>query len=185
MRRRILIACAWAPVALAGCGGAGDEPPKPAGRVRLQVTAPPDGALVRGETVDVRGRVSPPTGQVLVLGRPALVTRGSFVVTVPLEPGANVVDLAASAGRRTPAFAALRITRDVFVPVPDLAGIVEHDVEATLQPLGLKASIRRGGDIFELLRSGPRAVCEQQPPPGERVRRGQTVSVVVAKRCAG
>lgn len=185
MRRRILIACVWAPLALAGCASAGDPPTKPAGRVHLQVTSPPDGALVLGETVDVRGRVSPATGHVLVLGRPALVAQGSFVVTVPLEPGANVVDVAASAGRRTPAFAALRITRDVLVSVPDLAGIVEDDVAGALQPLGLTASVRRGGGIFDLLRSGPRAVCEQHPAAGQRVRRGDTVRVIVAKRCGG
>jgi hypothetical protein len=179
------MACACAAIALAGCGSAGDAPPKPAGRVRLQVTSPPDGALVRGETVDVRGRVSPATGQVLVLGRPALVVRGSFIVSVPLEPGANVVDVAASAGRRTPAFAALRVTRDVFVSVPDLAGVVEDDVAGALQPLGLTASVRRGGGILDLLRSGPRVVCEQHPRAGERVRRGRTVRVVVAKHCAG
>jgi hypothetical protein len=186
MRRRILIAGALATATLAGCGGSGGERTTQApGRVRLQVTAPADGAVVRGDTVDVRGRVSPADAQVRVLGRPALVTRGDFTVVVPLDPGANVVDVAASAGRRTPAFTALRVTRDVTVTVPDLTGFVEDDLAAELDPLGLTASVQRAGGILEALRSGDRVVCEQRPRAGSRVRRGRAVRVLVAKHCPG
>jgi len=186
MRAGILIAGACAAAALAGCatGGRNGEPPEP-GRVRLEVTAPPDGASVRGGTIDVRGRVSPANAQVRVLGRPALVTEGRFTVVVPIEPGANVVDVAASAGRRTPAFTALRVTRDIVVTVPDLAGVAEAGLAAELDPLGLTASVRRAGGILEALRPGERAVCEQRPPAGARVLRGRTVRVLVAKDCPG
>lgn len=186
MRSAILLAAGSAAFVLGGCGG-DDQPgssPVP-GRVSVQVTAPGDGALVRGGTVDVRGRVSPASAQVRVLGRPALVTAGRFTVVVPLEPGPNVVDVAATAGRRRPAFTALRVTRDILVTVPDLGATAEEDLEAQLEPLGLRASIERAGGILEALRSGSRLVCEQRPAAGERVRRGRTVQVLVAKRCPG
>lgn len=184
MRPRILTGSCCAALVLAGCGGGdGAAALQNPERVRLEVTAPPDGALVEGATVDVRGRVSPERAQVRVLGRPALVTGGRFTVVIPLEPGTNVVDVAASAGGRTPAFAALRVRRDVSVSVPDLAGVPEEQVESLLGPLDLLASVRRGGGILDGLRSGPRVVCDQQPGAGSRVRRGRTVRVLVAKRC--
>lgn len=183
MRFGILIGAACAAAASVGCAGGGDAPAEPPERVRLDVSAPSDGALVRGGTVDVRGRVSPATADVSVLGRPALVTDGRFSVVVPLEPGVNVVDVAASARRRTPAFTALRVTRDVLVTVPDLAGVVEDELERRLEPLGLRASVQRDGGILDALRSGAPAVCDQEPSAGTRVRRGRTVRVLVAKRC--
>ncbi|MEY2513888.1 MAG: hypothetical protein QOJ89_1246 [bacterium] len=183
MRRASLIGAACAATVLCGCGGGGDPPAPPRERVQLQVTAPADGTVVRGGTVDVRGRVSPPSADVSVLGRPALVAGGSFTVVVPLRPGVNIVDVAASARIRRPAFAALRITRDVRVTVPDLTGVAEDDVGARLQALGLEADITRGGGILDVLRSGQVAVCEQEPAGGTRVRRGSAVRVVVAKRC--
>ena len=183
MRRASIIGCACAAAVLSGCGGGDDAPPPPRERVVLQVTAPGDGTVVRGGTVDVRGRVSPSSADVTVLGRPALVSGGSFTVVVPLRPGVNIVDVAASARNRRPAFAALRVTRDVRVTVPDLLGVVEDDVGTRLQPLGLEAEVTRGGGILDVLRPGAPAVCTQQPPGGTRVRRGSTVRVVVAKRC--
>jgi len=184
MRRATLIAVVGsAVVLLAGCGGRGEGAPAPLERVRLQVTAPSDGALVRGGTVDVRGRVTPSTAQVVVLGRPALVADGRFTVVVPLQPGVNVVDIAASARRRTAAFAALRVTRDVLVSVPDLTGVEEDDLDARLEDSGLRASVERGGGLLDALLPGARAVCEQEPAPGTRVRRGRTVRVLVTRRC--
>jgi hypothetical protein len=182
VRPATFTAAACAAVLLAGCGG--DDPPAAAAeRVRLEVAAPPDGAVVRGGTVDVEGSVSPASAEVAVLGRPALVSGGRFTVVVPLDPGVNIVDVAASAPRRRPAFAALRVTRDVLVTVPDLTGVPEDDLDGRLAPLGLHASVERDGDIFDVLRSGPRVVCEQDPADGARVRRGRAVAVVVAKRC--
>jgi hypothetical protein len=183
VRRASVIAAACVAAVLPGCGGGADPPAAPRERVRLQVTAPADGALVRGGTVDVRGSVSPPSADVAVLGRPALVTGGRFTVVVPLQPGVNIVDIAASARRRRPAFAALRVTRDVLVTVPDLTAVVEDDIAGRLDPLGLKADVQRDGGILDVLRPGPRAVCAQSPAAGARVRRGRTVRVIVAKSC--
>jgi len=175
------VACAAA--VLLGCGGAGGSPAPALERVRLRVEAPPDGLVVRGATVDVRGTVIPPSADVSVLGRPALVSEGRFTVVVPLRPGVTIVDVAASALRRRGAFAAIRVTRDVLVSVPDLAGVVEDDVQARLEPFGLEADITRDGAILDVLRPGDRVVCEQNPQSGARVRRGRVVQVVVAKRC--
>jgi len=184
MRSTILLAAAGVLLAASGCGGGdGGGSPAAPGRVSLEVIAPADGTLVRGGTVDVRGRVRPQSAQVRVLGRPALVMDGRFTVVVPLEPGPNVVDVAASAGRRRPAFTALRVTRDILVTVPDLTGTVEEELASELDPLGLRPSVERAGGLLEALRSGPRVVCEQQPAAGGRVRRGRTVQVLVAKRC--
>jgi hypothetical protein len=183
MARASVIVAACAAAVVAGCGGGADAPPAPRERVRLQVSAPADGAVVRGANVDVRGSVSPASADVSVLGRPALVTGGRFSAVVPLAPGVNIVDVAASARRRRPAFATLRVTRDVLVTVPDLTGVVEDDVQARLEALGLKADVQREGGILDVLRPGPRGVCVQDPEGGTRVRRGRTVRVIVAKSC--
>lgn len=169
---------------LGGCGGEdAEQPPRPLEPVRLLVTAPADTATVRGGNVDVRGRVSPAVSEVTVLGRPALVTAGRFSAVVPLEPGANVVDVIATAPRRAPALTALRVTRDVLVTVPQLVGVEEDELEAVLEPLGLRADVERGGGILDVLRPGTAAVCAQQPEAGTRVRRGRSVRVIVAKSC--
>lgn len=174
-----------AAVALAGCGrdDAGRAPAPSLQPVSLQVTAPADEAAVRGGNVDVRGRVSPAAAEVTVLGRPALVTEGSFTAVVPLEPGANVIDVIATAPRRRPALTALRVTRDILVTVPQLADLPEDELERVLEPLGLHAEVRRGGGILDALRSGEPVVCEQDPEAGTRVRRGGSIDVIVAKRC--
>lgn len=180
------LACALclAAVLVVGCGDdGGPAPPRALEPVRLQVTAPADRATVRGGTVDVRGRVSPAVSEVSVLGRPALVSEGRFTAVVPLEPGANVIDVIASAPRRRPALTALRVTRDILVTVPQLAGVEQDELVRVLEPLGLHAEVERGGGILDVLRSGPTVVCEQDPEAGTRVRRGRAVAVVVAKRC--
>jgi hypothetical protein len=181
--RPATLICCGALLALAGCGGDDPQPPRALAPVRLQITAPADEAVVRGGNVDVRGRVTPSIAEVTVLGRPALVTDGRFTAVVPLEPGANVVDVIATAPRRRPALSALRVTRDVLVTVPQLAGVEEDELERVLEPLGLRAEVERGGGILDVLRPGAAAVCEQDPEPGTRVRRGRAVLVVVAKSC--
>ena len=136
--------------------------------MRLQITAPADGAT--------RARAGPPTcaaacrrasSAVTVLGRPALVTDGRFTVVVPLEPGINVIDVMATAPRRLPAMTALRVTRDVLVTVPELTGLLEDELDARLEPLGLRADVERGGGLFDVLRPGEPRVCEQEPRAGD------------------
>ena len=178
-----VVAVALAGVVVGCGGGAGGPPAQPTKHVRLEVTAPSDGATVRRGTADVRGSVSPRAAAVTVLGRPALVTDGRFTVVVPLEPGINVIDVMATAPRRLPTLTAVRVTRDILVSVPDLEGVLEDELEARLEPLGLHADVQRGGGLFDVLRAGKPAVCEQEPEAGARVRRGREVRVLVAKRC--
>jgi Glucodextranase, domain B/PASTA domain len=178
----LVIACL---AAAAGCGGGGDKhvqrPPSPVG---LTVSAPNDQATVRAETVEVRGTVSPANAAVQVLGQRAAVSGGgTFTATVALQPGANVIDVMATASGRAAALTAFRVTRDVPVIVPDLGGKSADDVRKTLGDLGLKASVDESGGLLEPLLPGDPSVCTQDPGAGTQVRRGATVHVVVSKSC--
>ena len=75
----------------------------------------------------------------------------------------NVIDVIATAPRRLPTMTALRVTRDVLVTVPALEGVLEDEVEARLEPLGLAVDVERGGGLFDVLRAGEPRVCEQEP----------------------
>ena len=183
MRVAILTGAGLAILAIAGCGGDDPEPRKPEPRVRLEITAPADLATVRRGTVDVRGRVTPASATVRVLGRPALVSEGGFTVVVPLEPGANVVDVAATARGRRPALMAIRVTRDQRVAVPDLVGADEDEARSSLDRRGLEIAVENGGSFFDRFVPQSPAVCEQEPAAGARVPRGTVVRVVVARAC--
>jgi Glucodextranase, domain B/PASTA domain len=186
MRAALLIAtCLAIATGLAACGGADKPPPaKPQPPVALTIARPGDTATVDDGTVQVRGTVEPATAQVRVLGRPASVSGGAFSIDVPLEPGANVVDVIATAPRRTPLMTALRVTREILVAVPDLSGKGTDDAQSALEPLGLKLDARRGPDgLIDSLLPGDPKVCSQKPDPDTRVHKGTTVSVVVAKGC--
>lgn len=180
---RIVAGCAALAV-VGGCGGKDKPPPKPPRAVALTIEQPGDTATVQAGTVDVRGTVEPSTAQVRVLGRAASVSAGSFSVQVPLEPGANVVDVIASAPRRAPMLTAFRVTREVLVVVPDLAGQAVGDAEDSLKGLDLEIDARRGPDGFiDGLLPGAPKICTQRPGPGEKVHKGTTVTVVAAKGC--
>ena len=183
MRRQILVfACLAA--AAAGCGGDdGERTQRAAVPVSLGVSAPSDNAVVQSEAVEVRGTVEPADATVMVLGRSAAVDAGSFSAEVELEPGANVIDVVATARGRGPAMTAVRITRELPVDVPDLDGLEVQEVEDQLADAGLKADITERTNLIEELLPGEPAVCEQDPEPGTEVRRGTTVRVEVAKSC--
>jgi hypothetical protein len=175
---------AAAAVVASGCGG---DPETRASRslapVVLDVGAPPDSGVVRGDSVDVTGSVEPADAAVRVLGRPASVSGGTFTANVPLEPGANVIDIAATARGREPVLTALRVTREMPVAVPELDGATVEEAQERVEQAGLELEVEQGGGLFEELLGGEPAVCEQDPGAGEQVRRGTTVDVVVAKRC--
>ena len=151
--------------------------------MRLQVVAPADRQAVRAGNVDVRGTVSPPTAEVRVLGRPARVSGRRFTVVVPLDPGVNVIDVAATARGRSPSLTALRVTREQRVTVPAVQGMALDEVQASLVPLGLRVESESVGGILDALIPRPPRVCEQQPAAGSKVRRGTTVRVIVARAC--
>ncbi len=108
-------------LALAGCGG-DDPPPRDPAAVRLTIEAPADTATVKEDTVELRGRVSPARATVEVAGEAAPVSNGAFSKTVKLDEGVNVIDVSATMPGRSAAFAALRVTYDPRVTIPDLTG---------------------------------------------------------------
>ena len=129
------------------------------------------------------GSVSPAGASVLVLGRAAEVVDGSFTARVPLRPGANVIDLEATAGDREPALTALRVTRQMPIAVPDLSHLTPEDARARVARAGLHLRTENDGGLLEGILPGTPGVCSQHPDPGTEVRAGTTVTVLVAKRC--
>ena len=169
-------------IALAGCGGDDRPPPDPAA-VRLTVEAPADTSTVKEDSVEVRGRVQPARASVEVLGEAAPVSNGAFSATVKLEQGVNVIDVSASMPGRSAAFAALRVTYDPRVTVPDLSGVVDEEAAGRIEALGLEVQLEAVGGLFDELRSGPRRVCESDPPAGTVLDPGSTITLKTAKRC--
>jgi len=151
--------------------------------VKLTVASPNDTALVLGSKVRVSGSVNPSTARVQVQGRRAQVSGGRFSSEVPLEPGPNVIDVAATAANRSAALTAFRVTREQRVAVPDLVGAGVDDAERMTQRRGLTLETQRGGGFLDSLVPKGLGVCEQEPTAGSQVRRGSTVRVVVARAC--
>jgi len=152
--------------------------------VGLEVEAPVSADVVTGEEVDVSGSVEPDGATVSVLGQPARVVDGRFDVTVPLEPGANVIDVLASAGEREPAMQAVWVTRELPVPVPQLGGLEVGEAEEAVAQAGLELEVEeRSGGLLDDLFGSEATVCEQVPGDGTLVRPGSTVRVVAAPGC--
>lgn len=183
-RRPLLAALVAAAAALAGCGGEDERRAAPVPEpVVLAVSAPVDEALVREETVEVSGSVEPAGASVRVLGQPAAVSAGSFSASVPLEPGANVIDVVATAGEREPALSAVRVIREVPVEVPDLDGLEVEAAQEAVDGAGLELAVERGDGLLDDILPGEPAVCEQDPEPDTLVRPGSLVRVRVAENC--
>src|SRR5919108_3247440 len=95
--RAPVLAAVVALTALATACGDDPRPPRDEPKVKLELGSPADGAVVRSETVEIRGTVQPRGATVRVFGKEVAVDAGSFVAEVPLEPGANLIDVAAGA----------------------------------------------------------------------------------------
>ena len=167
-----------AAVAGAGCGG-GDSPEP----VSISLLSPADGVVVHEDAVEVRGRVRPGDARVLVAGRAATVRDGAFRGRVQLREGANVVDVGASADDARTAWAALRVSRETLVRLPDLEGTARGDAVKRLEGLGLRPTVDEGGGLLDRLLPGEARVCETQPGAGAELRRGATVRLAVSKTC--
>jgi hypothetical protein len=76
---------------------------------------------LEGDDVEISGTVVPARAHVHVLGNEVDASGGRFTASVPLEPGANIIDVAASADGRSPVVTAVRVVREMPVPVPDLS----------------------------------------------------------------
>lgn len=186
MRRLVVVFACLAAAAATGCGSGDGQKlaQRPATPVALRISSPTDMTTVRTETVKVTGTVVPAGAAVLVLGQKAPVSGGgTFAATVPLEPGANVIDVMASAAGHTAALTAFRVTREMPVTVPDLGGKTVDEVNQALGALGLQPDVEKGGGLIEDLLPGDPAVCQQDPDPGAQVKRGTKVHVVVSKSC--
>ena len=183
MRRSfLLLACLCA--AAAGCGGGDEERAQRAPlAVELDVDSPADNAVVRSDTVEVRGTVQPSGAAVMVLGRPADTVGGTFSSVVELQPGANVIDVIATARGRGPAMTAVRVTRELPVEVPDIGGLEVAEAEARLEESGLVLAPTIGGGLLDELLPGEPAACDQEPAAGTEVRRGTTVKAEFRKSC--
>ena len=181
MRAPALAAAVAALATLAACGDEPRERPGPV--VRLTLGAPADGVTVRSESVEIRGAVQPRAAQVRVLGRTVTVERGEFRTEVELEPGANVIDVAAGAQGRRPDFAAMRIVREVRVRVPDLVGGDADSAQEQLEGLGLSARTEDAGGFFDPILPGDPKVCEQRPRAGAEVQPGAEVTLRIARDC--
>ncbi len=169
-------------VLLASCGGT-EPAPRALAAVRLQVDAPVDTAVTQEAQVRVSGTVSPASATVLVGGEEATVSDGRFAKTVALQPGVNVVDVQAGAPRRPAAMTAVRVTREVPIAVPDVAGDAPDDAKTQLTDLGFSVEVRRGGGLLDEIVPGTIGVCGTDPEAGELVRPGSTVTVEVRKTC--
>jgi beta-lactam-binding protein with PASTA domain len=111
------------------------------------------------------------------------VDAGAWSAEVPLEKGANVVDVSASAEGRRPALAAVRIVRRVPIEVPDVEGEDPQAAVDELEALGLDTRVERGGGLLDDLLPATLGVCSTDPEPGTEVRVGTTVTLEVAKVC--
>jgi beta-lactam-binding protein with PASTA domain len=94
-----------------------------------------------------------------------------------------VIDVSATMPGRSSAFAALRVTYDPRVTIPDLTGVVDDEAADQIDKLGLEPQLEAVGGLFDELRTGPRRVCETDPPAGSTVDPGSPVTLKTAKRC--
>ena len=103
---------------------------------------------------------------------------------MPLEPGANLIDVAASAEGRRPTSPSLRIVREQRVPLPDVVGGDADTAQDQLEGLGLDGAI---GGRRRLLRPDPagrpEGVRDAARAPGAQVLPGSEVTLLVARDC--
>jgi len=177
------LAAAVALAALPAACGNDDEPPRREPVVKLQIGSPPDGDVVRSETVEIHGTVQPRGARIRVVGREIPVDGGSFHTEVPLEPGANLIDVSADARGRRPDFAVARIVYEQRLPVPELVGSDADTAQEQLEGLGLTVETEDAGGFFDSLLPGDPKVCELDPRAGTQVLPGSEVRMLVARDC--
>ena len=180
MSRRLLLLLA-AGLALSACGETPRAATQP--RVTLKLTAPDDGGTTRDERVEIRGTVSPGDASVRVGGEDAEVSGGEFVAEVELLPGGNVIDVAATASGRRPASDAVRVERDMRVPVPELVGLEVEPATDALKAAGLEPVEERAGSWIDRLLGGTIQVCAISPPAATLVEKGTRVVMQTAREC--
>jgi PASTA domain/Glucodextranase, domain B len=163
----------------------GDDPerPRPEPAVQLSLDGPRDGATLRDDHVEISGSVRPARAAVTVLGQDVSVDGGRFVTEVELEPGANLIDVAASAQERRPDFAALRLVFEQRVELPDVVGRDADTAQEELEGLGLEVSSEDAGGFLDPILPGDPKVCAMDPEAGRQVLPGSAVTLLVARDC--
>jgi hypothetical protein len=182
MRTLTLAAMAAIGLVAAGCGD-DPEPPRDEPTVRLTLTGPADAVVTRSGKVEVSGSVKPAAAAVRVLGRDVGVEGGEFRTEVELEPGANLIDVAASANGRRPDFAALRVVFEARVALPDVVGRDADTAQEELEALGLEVGAEDAGGLLDPILPGDPKVCEMQPEAATQVLPGSAVTLRVARDC--
>jgi PASTA domain/Glucodextranase, domain B len=182
MRTCTLAAVAAVALLVAACGE-DPEPPRAEPDVRLTLTGPADAEVMRSDTVEISGNVKPARAAVQVLGRDVAVDGGTFRTEVELEPGSNLIDVAASANGRRPDFAALRVVFEERVALPDVVGRDADTAQEELEGLGLEVKTEDSGGFLDPILPGDPKVCEMQPEAGVQVLPGTEVTVLVARDC--
>jgi glucodextranase-like protein/PASTA domain-containing protein len=171
-------------VLLCACGSGTTHPPPAVAPVKLTVSSPADQTRIDSSSTTISGTVSPRTARVLVVGR--LVkpdADGGFSAEVALVPGANLIDVIASARHARPAMTSLRITRYVLVSVPDVTGESPKDAAAAIHSAGLTPQIHSSGNPFGFLIPLRDQVCGQSPAGNAHVAPGSTVILDIGKVC--
>jgi len=181
--RTCTIAAVVAVALLASACGGDREPPRDEPDVQLTLTGPSDGATMRSDTVEITGSVKPARAAVQVLGKDVSVDGGDFTTEVDLEPGANLIDVSASANGRRPAFAALRVVLEQRVALPDVVGRDADTAQEELEGLGLDVKSEDAGGFLDPILPGDPKVCEMQPEAGAQVLPGSEVTMQVARDC--
>jgi Glucodextranase, domain B len=84
------------------CGSTTTTTTTSGGEVSVVVTSPTSGSVIAGDSVTVRGTVSPSTASVQVQGKPAAVGNGVFTGAAKLHGGKTTIDVIGSASGETP-----------------------------------------------------------------------------------
>jgi Glucodextranase, domain B/PASTA domain len=182
MRTCTIAALAGLALLAAACGE-DPKPPRDEPEVRLTLTGPADGATMREDSVEISGSVKPARAAVRVLGQDVSVAGGRFATRVDLEPGANLIDVAASAGGRRPDFAALRVVFEQRVALPDVVGRDADTAREELEGLGLEVATEDAGGFLDPILPGDPKVCAMEPEAGAQVLPGSAVTLLTARDC--
>jgi len=89
-------------VSLVACGSTTTTTTTTGGVVSVVVTSPTSGSVIAGNSVTIRGTVSPPSATVQVQGRPAAVGNGVFTASAELHGGKTTIDVIGSAPGEVP-----------------------------------------------------------------------------------
>lgn len=181
MRRLALILAAG--LLLPACGEQARTATTAEPRVQLKLSLPDDREQTREDSISVSGTVSPADAAVRVAGEEAEVDGGAFTASVALDPGRNVIDVTASSPGRRPAVDAVRVTRDMRVPVPKVIGLEVEQAQAALNRAGLRSEVQRVDGWLDRVIPGTTHVCATEPDVDTPVDRQSVVTLLTQRDC--